>query len=145
MYKRQVQLCAAIGLADLPQDPRFSSNAQRIKYRTEITTLLAAHFATQTADEWVSAIHAVKVPVGLINNLEQAFQEPQVMARNMLIDMEHPESEDLTLIGSPIKMSRTPVEYRQAPPLLGQHTDEILSRVVSQEELAKLRKTKVIG
>ena len=87
----------------------------------------------------------MKVPVGLINNLEQAFQEPQVMARNMLIDMQHPESEDLTLIGSPIKMSRTPVEYHQAPPLLGQHTDEILSRVVSQEELAKLRKTKVIG
>lgn len=143
--KQFAQLCDAIGLADLPQDPRFSSNAQRIKYRTEVTTLLAAHFATRTADEWVSAIQTAKVPVGLINNLEQAFKEPQVKARNMLIDMQHPESKNLTLIGSPIKMSRTPVEYRQAPPTLGQHTDEILSRIASQEELAKLRKNNIIG
>jgi crotonobetainyl-CoA:carnitine CoA-transferase CaiB-like acyl-CoA transferase len=63
----------------------------------------------------------------------------------MLIDMQHPESKNLTLIGSPIKMSRTPVEYRQAPPTLGQHTDEILSRIASQEELAKLRKNNIIG
>lgn len=139
-----IQLCQAIGLPELPNDPRFTRNADRIKHRTEITTLLAEHFAGKSADEWVAAIHAVKVPVGVINNLEQAFQEPQVVARNMLVDMQHPQREHLKVIGSPIKMSRTPVEYRLAPPLLGQHTEQVLSRVADKDALAQLKAKGII-
>ena len=87
----------------------------------------------------------MQVPVGLINNLEQAFQEPQVQARNMLVDMQHPLKENLTVIGSPIKMSRTPVEYRKAPPMLGEHTDEILSRVIDSEKLDLLKSKGIVG
>lgn len=143
--KQFLALSAAIGLPDLPNDPRFKSNALRIQHRSEIGDLLGQHFLTNTAKYWVEAIHAVKVPVGLINNLEQAFNEPQVQARNMLVEIEHPLKEKLTVIGSPIKMSRTPVEYRKAPPLLGEHTDEILGRIVDAEKLTSLREKGIVS
>jgi len=140
-----IQLCQAIGLTDLANDPRFSQNANRIKYRTEIIQILSEHFSSRTADEWVALIHAMKVPVGVINNLEQAFQEPQVIERKMLVNMQHPQNKQLTVIGSPIKLSGTPVQYRHAPPLLGQHTDEILARVASKERLAQLKAQGIIA
>ncbi|MCU4580775.1 CoA transferase [Acinetobacter gyllenbergii] len=140
-----IQLCRSIGLPDLPNDSRFSRNADRIQHRDEIIGILSAHFLTKTADEWVAAIYAAKVPVGVINNLAQAFQEPQVIARKMLVDMPHPQREKLTVIGSPIKLSRTPVEYKTAPPLLGEHTDTILTRVLSQEKLDELKLKGIVG
>ena len=143
--KQFVALSNAIGLPELPNDPRFTTNALRIKYRTEIGELLSEHFLSNNAKHWVEAIHAVKVPVGLINNLEQAFEEPQVQARNMLIEMQHPLKDKLKVIGSPIKLSRTPVEYKKAPPMLGEHTNEILGRVADAEKLAELRSKGIIG
>jgi len=143
--KQFVALSKAIGLPELPTDPRFVTNALRIQHRAEITEVLAKHFLGNTATHWVEAIHAVQVPVGLINNLEQAFQEPQVQARNMLVDMPHPLKQKLTMIGSPIKMSRTPVEYRKAPPMLGEHTHEILLRVVNEEKLQALKAQGIVG
>ncbi|MCU4639422.1 CaiB/BaiF CoA transferase family protein [Acinetobacter courvalinii] len=140
-----IQLCSSIGLADLPNDPRFRRNADRIRYREEIIGILSKHFLSKSADEWVAVIHAAKVPVGVINNLEQAFQEPQVQAREMLVEMQHPQREKLTVIGSPIKLSRTPVEYKTAPPLLGQHTDTILSRILSPEKLQQLKLKGIVG
>ncbi|RSN84709.1 CoA transferase [Acinetobacter baumannii] len=140
-----IQLCSSIGLADLPNDPRFRRNADRIRYREEIIGILSKHFLSKSADDWVAAIHAAKVPVGVINNLEQAFQEPQVQARKMLVEMQHPQREKLTVIGSPIKLSRTPVEYKTAPPLLGQHTDTILSRILSPEKLQQLKLKGIVG
>ena len=143
--KQFVALSNAIGLPELPNDPRFTTNALRIKHRTEIGELLSEHFLSNNAKHWVEAIHAVKVPVGLINNLEQAFEEPQVQARNMLIEMQHPLKDKLKVIGSPIKLSRTPVEYKKAPPMLGEHTNEILARVADAEKLAELRTKGIIG
>jgi crotonobetainyl-CoA:carnitine CoA-transferase CaiB-like acyl-CoA transferase len=140
-----IQLCRSIGLPDLPNDARFARNADRIKHREEIIGILSKHFLTKTADEWVDAIYAAKVPVGVINNLEQAFQEPQVIAREMLVEMNHPQREKLKVIGSPIKLSRTPVEYKTAPPLLGEHTQAVLGRVISSEKLAELKEKGVIG
>lgn len=140
-----IQLCSSIGLADLPNDPRFRRNADRIRYREEIIGILSKHFLSKSADEWVAAIHAAKVPVGVINNLEQAFQEPQVQAREMLVEMQHPQREKLTVIGSPIKLSRTPVEYKNAPPLLGQHTDTVLGRIFTREKLHELKQKGIIG
>ncbi len=140
-----IQLCRSIGLPDLPNDVRFARNADRIKHRDEIIGILSNHFLTKTADEWVDSIYAAKVPVGVINNLEQAFQEPQVIAREMLVEMNHPKREKLKVIGSPIKLSRTPVEYKTAPPLLGEHTQAVLGRVVSPEKLAELKEKGVIG
>lgn len=140
-----IQLCQAIGLPELPNNPKFTRNADRIKYREEIIHLLSTHFLTKTADEWVGIIQAAKVPVGCINNLEQAFEEPQVIERKMLVDMSHPQREHLKVIGSPIKMSRTPVEYKNAPPMLGQHTEEILSNILSRERFSELKSKGIIG
>jgi crotonobetainyl-CoA:carnitine CoA-transferase CaiB-like acyl-CoA transferase len=143
--KQFVALSNAIGLPELPDDPRFTTNALRIKHRSEIGELLSAHFLSDNAKHWVEVIHAVKVPVGLINNLEQAFEEPQVKARDMLVEMQHPLKDKLKVIGSPIKLSRTPVEYKKAPPMLGEHTNEILGRVADAEKLAELRSKGIIG
>ncbi|TCB74449.1 CaiB/BaiF CoA transferase family protein [Acinetobacter sp. ANC 4173] len=143
--KQFVALCQAIGLPELPNDLRFLNNALRIQHRQEMDELLGTHFKTNTARHWVDLIHAVKVPVGLINNLQQAFEEPQVIARNMLVEMKHPLKDKLTVIGSPIKLSRTPVEYKKAPPMLGENTDEILSGILDAEKIAELRQKGIIG
>ncbi|MFP6819638.1 CaiB/BaiF CoA transferase family protein [Acinetobacter sp.] len=140
-----IQLCRSIGLPELPNDVRFTRNADRVKHRDEVIEILSTHFLSKTADEWVSAIYAAKVPVGVINNLEQAFNEPQVIAREMLVEMQHPQREKLTVVGSPIKLSRTPVEYRNAPPLLGEHTQTILGRIISPAKLDELKAKGVIG
>ena len=140
-----IQLCRSIGLPELPNDVRFTRNADRVKHRDEVIEILSKHFLSKTADEWVSAIYAAKVPVGVINNLEQAFNEPQVIAREMLVEMQHPQREKLTVVGSPIKLSRTPVEYRNAPPLLGEHTQTILGRIISPAKLDELKAKGVIG
>lgn len=140
-----IQLCRSIGLPELPNDVRFTRNADRVKHRDEVIEILSKHFLSKTADEWVSAIYAAKVPVGVINNLEQAFNEPQVIAREMLVEMQHPQREKLTVVGSPIKLSRTPVEYRNAPPLLGEHTQTIFGRIISPAKLDELKAKGVIG
>lgn len=137
-------LCEAIGLAELADDERFNTNTHRIQYRDALNDILDRHFLTNTAKHWVDAIHQRKVPVGLINNIAQAFEEPQVLQRNMLVSVKHPLKDALTLIGSPIKLSETPVEYNRAPPLLGEHTDEVLRRIVSEEQLAQLKQLGVI-
>lgn len=137
-------LSEAIGLPSLGTDERFIKNTNRIKYREELNEILSSHFLTNTAKHWVDAIHAKKVPVGLINNIAQAFEEPQVIERNMLVTVKHPLKDELKVIGSPIKLSDTPVEYSKAPPLLGEHTDAVLRQIISEEQLAKLKALGVI-
>ena len=105
-------LCQAVGLNNVAEDPRFLKNSGRVTHREELTTLLQAHFYSQPAKHWVDLIHAVKVPVGMINNLKQALEEEQVLAREMVIQMPHTLRDDYTSIGSPIKLSKTPVEYK---------------------------------
>ena len=137
-------LCESIGLADLPQDPRFTKNSGRVMHRAEITEILQDHFYSKPAREWVNAIHAVKVPVGMINDLKQTLEEKQVIAREMVIKMPHTLQEDYTSIGSPIKLSKTPVEYKKAPPCLGEDTDTVLSQFISQDEITQLKAQGVI-
>lgn len=143
--KQFTAMCHAIQRAELLDDPRFATNALRIQHRQEIVDILSQYFLTNTAKHWVNAIHAVKVPVGLINNLEQAFEEPQVKARNLLIEMPHPQKEKLKVIGSPMKFSRTPVQYKKAPPMLGEHTDEILADIIDAERILALRAQGIIS
>jgi crotonobetainyl-CoA:carnitine CoA-transferase CaiB-like acyl-CoA transferase len=138
-------LCKVIGLPELAEDSRFLTNALRIKHRKELIDLMSEHFLIDNAKKWVDAIQSVKVPVGIINDLQQALEEPQVLARKMLVDMKHPLREDFKLIGSPIKMSRTPVQYKQVPPILGEHTDHILSSILSKDRLRVLKEKGVVG
>ncbi len=141
-----VALCNAIGLPDLPKDPRFARNADRVSNREAIVAILAKHFLGGSADEWVGRIHPQGVPVGAINSIAQALDEPQVLARNMLVNIPHPLKADFVTVGSPIKLSGTPVEYLRPAPMLGEHTDEVLKRELGldDERLAQLKAQGVI-
>jgi crotonobetainyl-CoA:carnitine CoA-transferase CaiB-like acyl-CoA transferase len=97
-------------------------------------------------DDWLSALEAAKVPAGPINDLAQVFDDPQVRARGMTVAIEHPRRRRLELVASPIKLSATPPQLRRAPPLLGQHTDEILDELgIDAETRATWRALGVIG
>lgn len=139
-------LCEAIGLPHLPADPRFTRNADRVANREAIIQILSEHFIGDRAQAWISRIHPRGVPIGAINSIAQALDEPQVKARNMLVNIPHPLKPDFVTVGSPIKMSGTPVEYLRPAPMLGEHTDEVLKRQLnmSDEQLAQLKASGVI-
>ena len=137
-------LCDSIGRAELARDPRFMRNSGRVEHREELTQLLQQHFMQHEAQYWVDIIHAVNVPVGMINNLQQALQEEQLQARDMVVRMPHRLREDYQSIGSPIKLSKTPVEYKKAPPCLGEDTDQVLAEFLTPDELAQLKAQGVI-
>lgn len=141
-----VALCNAIGLPELPADPRFIRNAERVRNREQVVDILATHFLGGMADEWVAKIHAVKVPVGAINNIAQALEEPQIQARDMLVNIPHALNPDFTMVGSPIKLSETPVEYQRPAPVLGQDTEAVLRERLglSAEQLAGLKALGII-
>ena len=123
------KLCEVIGNPELARDARFVANAGRVEHREALITTLKPVFLTRTAINWLSTLEAAGIPCGPINTLEKAFAEPQIEARQMLIEMEHPTIGKLPLVGSPLKFSETPVEYRFPPPKLGEHTEQILKEM----------------
>ncbi len=135
------KFCEAAGCPELPKDPRFATNAKRVENREEITRLLAAIFARRTTKDWCDALESAGVPNGPINNLQQVFEEPQVVARGMKIELDHAAAGRVPLIASPMKFSGTPLEFKNPPPVLGQHTDEVLRAVLkmSEADIARLR------
>jgi crotonobetainyl-CoA:carnitine CoA-transferase CaiB-like acyl-CoA transferase len=140
------RFCEVAGRPELARDPRFATNAKRVENREELTRLLAAIFATRTTRQWCEALEAAGVPNGPINDLRQVFEEPQVVARGMKIELEHPLAGKLPLIASPMRFSRTPIEYRLPPPTLGQHTEEVLRGLLGMDEerIARLRADGVV-
>lgn len=139
------ELCHAIELPYLLDNPDYLRNQDRVKHRATLIPLLAQHFLTKDAEHWVQHIHQAKVPVGMINSIEQALQEPQVQAREMLVSINHPLNSDFKMIASPIKLSGTPIHYQQPPPLLGEHTAKVLSEFCDPEQLRELARRGVIA
>jgi formyl-CoA transferase len=123
------KLCEVIGNPELARDARFVANAGRVEHREALITSLKPVFLTRTAINWLSTLEAAGIPCGPINTLDKVFTEPQVEARQMLIEMQHPTIGKLPLIGSPLKFSETPIEYRFPPPKLGEHTEQILKEM----------------
>jgi len=142
--KQFKDLCIAIGKPELLEQPNYLRNQDRVKYRQELVALLSEYFLSNTAKHWVDAIHAVKVPVGVINSVADALDEPQIQYRKMVVNIPHTDNPDFNVIGSPIKMTGTPVEYRNAPPRLGEHTKVILEEFCSDDELLQLKQQGVI-
>ena len=142
--KQFKDLCIAIGYTALLDDGRFTRNQDRVRHREVLIELLSAHFLQNSAEQWVNAIHAVKVPVGLINSVAEALQEPQLEHRDMLVNLPHPLNAEFQMIGSPIKLSETPVEYHHAPPQLGEHTMSVLSEFKAEHELLQLKAMGII-
>jgi crotonobetainyl-CoA:carnitine CoA-transferase CaiB-like acyl-CoA transferase len=139
------KFCGVAGCAELAQDARYMRNAERVKNRDVLVPLLVTVMKQRRKADWLTALEAAKVPCGAINNLDDVFADPQVAARGMTVALPHPLTDSLRVVASPMKLSRTPVQYRSAPPLLGQHTDEVLQAAGwSLERLADLRKRRVI-
>ncbi|CAB1215504.1 CaiB/BaiF CoA transferase family protein [Acinetobacter bouvetii] len=142
--KQFKDLCIAIGLPELLEDAKFQRNQDRVKHRDELIPVLSEYFLSKNAKDWVDAIHAVKVPVGVINSVEDALAEPQIQHRQMVVNIPHRLNDNFKVIASPIKLSDTPVEYRHAPPQLGEHTQYILSQFKSADELQLLKAQGII-
>ena len=129
------------GCADLATDSRFATNPLRVQNRFVLVPLLEQMVKRRTKSEWIASLEALGVPCGPINDIGEVFANPQVSARGIAIDMPHPSAGKVTLVRSPMKLSGTPVSNDKAPPLLGQHTDEVLREVLgrSDGDIAALR------
>jgi crotonobetainyl-CoA:carnitine CoA-transferase CaiB-like acyl-CoA transferase len=140
------KFCAVAGHPELAKDPRYALNTNRVRHRAELVPQLEAIMATRTKADWLGALEAAKVPCGAINTLSEVFVDPQVHQRGMVSTWEHPIQPGLKLVSSPIKMSLTPVRQDLPPPMLGQHTTEVLTEVLgwSAEQQGPLREKGVI-
>ena len=140
------RFCEVLDLPGMADDERFASNAARVRNRAVLDTAIEARAATKTRHEWLAQLEAAGVPCGPINNLQEVFAEPQIAAREMVIAVPHPTAGEVKLVGNPIKLSRTPVDYRSAPPLLGEQTEAVLRELggLSEDELRRLQQAGVI-
>ncbi|MEZ5667300.1 MAG: CaiB/BaiF CoA-transferase family protein [Alphaproteobacteria bacterium] len=121
--------CGFAGAADLAADPRFATNADRVRNRTALYAAMPAYMAAKTRDQWIDGLAAAGVPCSPVNTIADVFADPNTAARGMRIAMPHPQAGGdgtAPLIGNPLKLSATPVAYRRPPPTLGQHSDEVL-------------------
>ena len=142
-FRKFAEVAGQPGWAD---DPRFVSNKQRVANRAVLVPLIRQATVFKTTAQWVEQLEAVGVPCGPINELAQVFADPQVQARGLAFELPHALAGLVPQVGSPIRLSETPVEYRRAPPLLGEHTQEVLARVlgVTAVDLELLRQSGVL-
>ena len=138
--------CEVANVPELGVDPLFALNRDRVKNRAQLVPILEAVMRTRPKADWLAALEAAKVPCGAINNLAEVFADPHIEAREMVTHWQHPHQSDLRLVSSPIKLSATPVRTDLPPPLLGQHTDEVLRSVLNYPDakLSELKNSKVI-
>jgi formyl-CoA transferase len=134
------------GEAHLADNPLYASNPSRVQHRKELVPLLEAMTRKKTKADWITSLEKANVPCGPINNMKEVFENPQVIARNLQINVPHPTVGGMNLVASPMKLSKTPTEVRMAPPTLGQHTNEILhDRLhLDEEAITQLRDKGII-
>jgi len=133
------KFCEIADCRNLVADGRFATNGKRVENRAALVPLLQEIFLRRTTHEWVDALETAGVPNGPINNLKQVFEEPQVIARGMKIEIEHASAGKVPLMASPMRFSETPLEFKLPPPTLGQHTGEVLQGVLGLDDAAITR------
>jgi len=135
------RLCDLLGHPQYAVDLRFATNAARVQHRDDLVALLRSLFQEESSSHWIRALEAISVPCGPINTIEQALHNPQVQARGMVIECDHPMAGKVPLVANPIKLSESTVEPGSAPPLLGEHTDQVLAELldIDQAERRQLR------
>jgi crotonobetainyl-CoA:carnitine CoA-transferase CaiB-like acyl-CoA transferase len=139
------RFCTVAGCPEVARDARFAVNSARVRHRETLVPILAERLRKRPRAEWLAALDAANVPCGPINDLVDVFSDPQVLAREMKIAVPHPLNPTLELVASPMKLSATPVALRHPPPLLGQHTDEVLAEFgLASAEISALRTAGVL-
>ena len=139
------KFCDIAGHPEWATDARFATNAERVRNRAVLVAMLEAALRERPRAAWLAALEAAKVPCGSINSIGEALADPQAVARGAVVELPHPLTPQLRVIASPMKLSATPVAYRHAPPLLGQHSDELLREAgCSAEDIAAWRAAGVI-
>ncbi len=141
------KFCGVAGRPELADDPRFATNQQRVRNRKVLVPIVAGLIVERPCAHWLAKLAALGVPCGPIDGIDRVFADPQVAARGMRIEMDHPLAADpIALIGSPFKLSASPVAYRRPPPTLGQHTDEVLREWLglTDAEIGSLRADAVV-
>ena len=139
------KLCEVLARTDLPKDVRFASNAKRVENRSVLVPILQAEFMKRNTQDWVEALEAAGVANGPINNLAQVFEEPQVKARELRMELDAPYGK-VSSIRSPMRFSETPLEFKNPAPTLGQHSDAVLKGMLkmSDADIARLREGGII-
>jgi crotonobetainyl-CoA:carnitine CoA-transferase CaiB-like acyl-CoA transferase len=143
-FERMGKVMKCEGIA---ADPRFRTIPDRVKHRDELTSLLQEIVLTKTVDEWIELMERAQIPCGPINTIDRVFADPQIQARNMMRQLPHRSSGSVPSVVSPINFSESALEYRNGPPVLGEHTDQILRRILglNKDAIATLRAKKIIG
>jgi len=122
------RLCDVLGVPELAHDRKFDTNANRVAHRQELEAAIGERLSTATVSEWVDSISAAGVAVAPVNSMREVFSDPQVVASGQVVAFDHTTLGEIQLVGSPLHMSRTPVRHQGAPPILGEHTEEILGK-----------------
>lgn len=140
------KFCMATGLSDATADSRFKTNTDRLRHREALIPLLADHLKKATTEYWISLLEPIGVPCAPINTLDQAFAHPQIVHRELQINLPHTSGKSAPLVANPIRFSRTKIEYSSAPPVLGEHTDQVLTDTLNfgGDEIRRLRERGVI-
>ncbi|MCX8134434.1 MAG: CoA transferase [Roseococcus sp.] len=140
------RFCRAFGVAHLLEDPRFQTNARRVENRDLVTETLTPVMRSRSTAEWVEALEREKIGCGPINTLKEVFADPHVQARGMVVTMPHASGAEIKVIANPVKLSATPPDYRAPPPVLGEHTAEVLGGLLGlgEQEIAALREKGVL-
>lgn len=139
--------CELAGRKEVAADPRFATNAARVEHRNELVQRVTELLKTRTTRQWLELLATASIPCGPINDIAQVFAEPQVKYRQLHLTLPHPSAGSTPGVRNPIRYSRTPIEYLRAPPLLGQHTDEVLSERLGLDaaEIDSLRRRRVVA
>ena len=141
------RFCELAGRDELAADERFRNNSGRVRFRDVLVPQVAAIMLQRSSADWLVALNAEGIPCGPINDIGQVFADPQVQHRGLQLELDHPAAGKVASVANPIKLSLTPVQYDRAPPLLGQHTGEILTRLLGldAQEVARLQQDNIIA
>jgi crotonobetainyl-CoA:carnitine CoA-transferase CaiB-like acyl-CoA transferase len=135
------RLCDALALRNLSSDPRFKSNPARVENRKALVEKICEVTRTRSSQEWTAVLREAQVPCGPVQSIDEVFEDPQIKARDMVVNVDHPLLGAVPTIANPIKYSSTPLEYKKAPPMLGQHTKSVLAEYlgISEAQVTGLR------
>ena len=141
------RFCALAGKPEIATDERYRKNSARVRNRDSLLPMVIDIMQSKSSVDWLEQLNQRGIPCGPINSLDQVFSDPQVLHRGVRLDLAHPAAGRVASVANPIKLSQTPIEYKLSPPMLGQHTDEVLGRLLNldSDAIAALRAAAIIA